>query len=162
MAVFDDLGRAVIGEFSDLSVTSAVQFVIRLVVAGSLGGLLGWNRERVGKAAGIRTHVLVAIGSAAFVAVSLQAGGSFEGVSRVIQGVIAGIGFIGAGCIMKPDRGEQVTGLTTAAGIWLTAAVGATAGLGREMSAVLLGLLTWFTLSVLGRWEARLRANIPD
>jgi putative Mg2+ transporter-C (MgtC) family protein len=161
MASFNDLSRAVVGEFSDLSVITAVQFVTRLVVAGGLGGLLGWNRERAGKAAGIRTHVLVATGSAAFVAISLQSDISSEGVSRVIQGVVVGIGFIGAGCIMKPDRGEQVTGLTTAAGIWLTAAVGVAAGLGREMSAVLLGLLTWFTLSVLGRWEARLRGNPP-
>jgi putative Mg2+ transporter-C (MgtC) family protein len=68
---------------------------------------------------------------------------------------VAGVGFLGAGCIIKGDREAQVQGLTTAAGIWLTSGVGVAAGMGREASAVLLGLFGWFTLSGLGRWERR-------
>lgn len=143
-------------EFSDLSLADAVQLGVRLVVAGVIGGLLGWERGRAGKAAGFRTHILVAAGSAAMVAVPSQAGVGPDAISRVIQGLITGIGFIGAGCTLKPDGEGTVRGLTTAAGIWLTAAVGITAGMGRELSALLIGGLGWFILSVLGRWEARI------
>jgi putative Mg2+ transporter-C (MgtC) family protein len=143
-------------EFSDLSVADAVQLGVRLTVAGVIGGLLGWERERSGKAAGFRTHILVAVGTAAMVAVPSQAGFGPDPVSRIVQGLATGIGFIGAGCILKPDGEGTVRGLTTAAGIWLTAAVGITAGLGRELSALLIGGLGWFILSVLGRWEARI------
>jgi putative Mg2+ transporter-C (MgtC) family protein len=162
MPVLDDLVATVVGEFAELSPVTAAQLAVRLIVAGLLGGLLGWTRERVGKSAGIRTHVLVCLGSCAFVAIPLQGGLGEEGVSRVLQGLVAGIGFLGAGCIMKPDRGEHVTGLTTAAGIWLTAAVGASAGLGREMSAIILALVGWFTLAVLVQWEARIRRQSAE
>jgi putative Mg2+ transporter-C (MgtC) family protein len=141
-------------EFSDLSLTEAAQLGVRLTVAGVIGGLLGWERELAGKAAGFRTHILVAVGSAALVAVATQGGFGPDPVSRVIQGLVTGIGFLGAGCILKPDGEGTVRGLTTAAGIWLTAAVGITAGMGRELSALLIGSLGWFILSVLGRWEA--------
>jgi putative Mg2+ transporter-C (MgtC) family protein len=143
-------------EFSDLSATEAIQLGVRLAVAGVIGGLLGWERELAGKAAGFRTHILVAVGSAAMVAVPSQAGVGPDAISRVIQGLVTGIGFIGAGCILKPNGEGTVRGLTTAAGIWLTAAVGITAGMGRELSAMLIGGLGWFILSVLGRWEARM------
>lgn len=141
-------------EFADLSAVPVTQLLVRLLIAGGLGALLGRNREHYGKPAGLRTYILVAAGSAAFVAVAQQSGAGHEGVSRVIQGLAAGIGFLGAGCIRK--EGETVTGLTTAAGIWLTAAVGVAAGLGRDGSAVLVGGLGWFTLAVLGRLEVRL------
>src|SRR5687767_12652363 len=143
-------------EFSDLSVADAVQLGVRLTVAGVIGGLLGWERERSGKAAGFRTHILVAVGTAAMVAVPSQAGFGPDPVSRIAQGLATGIGFLGAGCILKPDGEGTVRGLTTAAGIWLTAAVGITAGMGRELSALLIGGLGWFILSVLGRWEAQI------
>jgi putative Mg2+ transporter-C (MgtC) family protein len=143
-------------EFSDLSLTGAAQLGVRLTVAGVIGGLLGWERELAGKAAGFRTHILVAVGTAAMVAVPTQAGVGLDSVSRIVQGLITGIGFIGAGCILKPGGEGTVRGLTTAAGIWLTAAAGITAGMGRELSALLIGGLGWFILSVLGRWEARI------
>jgi putative Mg2+ transporter-C (MgtC) family protein len=143
-------------EFSDLSLTEAARLGVRLTVAGVIGGLLGWERELAGKAAGFRTHILVAVGTAAMVAVPSQAGFGPDPVSRIVQGLVTGIGFIGAGCILKPDGEGTVRGLTTAAGIWLTAAVGITAGMGRELSALLIGGLGWFILSVLGRWEARI------
>jgi putative Mg2+ transporter-C (MgtC) family protein len=143
-------------EFSDLSAADAVQLGVRLVIAGVIGGLLGWERERAGKAAGFRTHILVSVGTATMVAVPSQAGFSPDSISRIIQGLMTGIGFIGAGCILKLDHEGTVRGLTTAAGVWLTAAVGITAGMGRELSALLIGGLGWFILSVLGRWEARI------
>lgn len=147
--VFD----ALVAEFADLSAVSVAQLVVRLLIAGTLGALLGRERQHHGKPAGLRTHVLVAAGSAAFVVVAQQSGAGGDGVTRVIQGLAAGIGFLGAGCIRKD--GDRIVGLTTAAGVWLTAAVGVAAGLGRNGSAVLIGGLGWFTLSVLGRLEKR-------
>lgn len=144
-------------EFSDLSAVQAAQLFVRLLVAGVVGGLLGWERERAGKAAGFRTHILVAVGSAAFVAVAQQGGISAEGMRNVVQGLVAGIGFLGAGCIMKADNEGHVKGLTTAAGLWLTSAVGLAAGLGREVSALLVGAVGLFVLHVLGQWEARIK-----
>ena len=148
----DEFGVGLATEFADVSAADLGRLAVRLAVAGTVGGLIGWERAASGKSAGLRTHVLVALGSAAFVAVAAQGHLGPDGVSRVIQGLITGVGFLGAGCILKSGEG-QVTGLTTAAGIWLTAAVGVTAGLGREVSALLVGGLGWFTLAVLTRAE---------
>jgi putative Mg2+ transporter-C (MgtC) family protein len=150
-----DVAGAVAAEFSDLSAVQAAQLAVRLIVAGVVGGFLGWQRGHAGKAAGLRTHVLVAVGSAAFVAVPVQAGMGSEGVSRILQGLVAGIGFLGAGCILKRESEENVQGLTTAAGLWFTAGVGVAAGMGREVSALLLGVIGWFTLSTLTRWDPK-------
>ena len=129
-------------EFSDLGdAAQATRLVLRLTVAAVLGGLLGIEREHKGKAAGIRTHMLVAMGSALFVLVSQQSGVIAADMSRVIQGLIAGIGFLGAGTILKGHHEEKVQGLTTAAGIWMTAAIGMAAGLGLEVTATLSTLL---------------------
>jgi putative Mg2+ transporter-C (MgtC) family protein len=141
-------------EFSDLGDASSVTRVcVRLVVALALGALLGHERESAGAAAGLRTHMLVAMGSALFVLVPLQAGMPLEDMSRVLQGVAAGIGFLGAGAILKL-RTEEITGLTTAAGIWLTAAVGVAAGMGLEATAVLSAAFGWAVLSLL-RWTRK-------
>lgn len=139
-------------EFADTSLIELARLAVRLVVAAGVGAAIGWEREAAGKSAGLRTHILVALGTCAFVAIAAQAGFGPNELSRVIQGLVAGVGFLGAGCILKPHHGH-VTGLTTAAGIWLTAAVGVTAGLGREVSALLVGSLGWFTLVVLVRVE---------
>jgi len=106
-------------------------------MAALLGGLLGYEREHAGKAAGVRTHMLVAMGAALLVLTAEQAGVQPADNSRVLQGIIAGIGFLGAGTILKGDAESQVRGLTTAAGIWLTAAIGVATGLGRESTALL-------------------------
>ena len=151
----NDVAAAVAGEFSDLSAVRAAQLAVRLLVAAAIGGLLGWQRLHAGKAAGLRTHILVAVGASAFVAVPEQSGMNFDGVSRIIQGLVTGIGFLGAGAILKAESEERVRGLTTAAGIWLTAGVGVAAGMGREASALLLGAVGYFTLSTLARWEHR-------
>ena len=128
----------VLSDFSDIpDVAEMTRITLRLLVAAALGGLLGYEREREGKSAGVRTHMLVAVGAALFVLVPQQAGASLADITRVIQGLIAGVGFLGAGAIIIGNRQETITGLTTAAGIWLTAAIGLAAGLGRESTAVL-------------------------
>lgn len=135
------------GEFSDLpDVAEVTRLCLRLLIAMILGGVLGFERERSGASAGFRTHMLVALGSALFVLVPLQAGTDLSDMSRVLQGVIAGIGFLGAGAILKSSDDQQVRGLTTAASIWLTAAIGIAAGMGREATAV---LSTLFALVIL-------------
>lgn len=153
---WQQIGNTLVSEFSDLpDAEQLTRVLLRLLVAALLGGLLGIEREHKGKAAGVRTHMLVAMGAALFVLVSQQAGMQAPDVSRVIQGVIAGIGFLGAGTILKGDDEEKVKGLTTAAGIWLTAAIGVAAGLGREATAVLstlLALLIFSLMPLLVRW----------
>lgn len=150
MAWWDVVAATVAKEFSDVG--DAEQFTrlaVRLLVAAILGGVLGLQRERHGKAAGVRTHMLVALGAALFVLVPQQWGMKEEDLSRVIQGVVAGVGFLCAGSILKSDD-DHVRGLTTAAGIWLTAAIGVAAGLGREMTAALSALLALAILSMEG------------
>jgi putative Mg2+ transporter-C (MgtC) family protein len=140
------IGNAVVAEFSDISdLAEMTRITLRLLLAALLGGVLGYERERKGKAAGVKTHMLVAIGAAIFVMVSKEMGVSDIELGRIIQGVVAGIGFLGAGAIIKGNNEEHITGLTTAAGIWLTAAIGVTVGLGREGSAV---ICTLFALGI--------------
>ncbi|MFT5534094.1 MAG: putative Mg2+ transporter-C (MgtC) family protein [Burkholderiaceae bacterium] len=137
-------------EFSDVSdATEVTRICVRLLVASALGGVLGYERETAGSPAGFRTHMLVALGAALFVLVPLQAGTSQADMSRVLQGVIAGIGFLGAGAIIKHNDGNDIRGLTTAASIWLTAAIGIAAGLGRESTAVIGTVFALFILLVL-------------
>ena len=136
-------------EFSDVSDPAQLtRIVVRLLLAAALGGALGYERERSGKAAGLRTHMLVAIGSALFVLVPQQAGMAVGDMSRVIQGIVTGVGFLGAGAIIKQASAHSVQGLTTAAGVWLTAAIGIACGLGREATAVLSAALALGILSL--------------
>lgn len=107
-----------------------VHVLIRLVAATVLGAVVGIQRERAGKPAGLRTHMLVCVGTAAFVLACSAAGMSSEGLSRVIQGLATGIGFLGAGTILKLGEERAIQGLTTAAGVWMTAAIGVAVGLG--------------------------------
>lgn len=133
----EQIGVAIRDDFSDLlDISRLTRLVVRLLVAAFLGGLLGYERERAGKSAGIRTHMLVSLGAALFVLIPQQSGVSPGELTRVVQGVVTGIGFLGAGTILKDERG-MIRGLTTAAGIWLTAAIGVAAGTGREASAIL-------------------------
>jgi putative Mg2+ transporter-C (MgtC) family protein len=142
-------------EFSDLGDASDItRVVVRLTVAVVLGAMLGYERESVGASAGLRTHMLVSLGSALFVLIPLQAGMPLMDVSRVLQGVTAGVGFLGAGAILKSQSDNQITGLTTAAGVWLTAAIGVAAGMGREGTAVLSALFALVILSLL-KFKAR-------
>ena len=125
-------------EFSDVpDLERVTRISVRLLLAAILGGVLGFEREQKGKSAGLKTHMLVALGAALFVLVPQQAGVTDADLTRVLQGLVAGIGFLGAGTIIKGNADEEVKGLTTAAGIWLTAAVGMASGMGREATAVL-------------------------
>jgi putative Mg2+ transporter-C (MgtC) family protein len=142
---------AELGDAFDLAILA--QLLLRLTAAAVLGGLVGYDRERHGKEAGLRTHMLVALGAALFVVIPLQAGMNDEAASRVIQGIAAGIGFIGGGAILKLSERGEVRGITTAAGIWLTAALGVAAGYGRIGSAAIAALLGIAILTLLGWYE---------
>lgn len=133
-----------------------LRIIFRLAVAALLGGIIGVQRERAGKQAGLRTHMLVALGAALFVVAPIEYGMSNEDISRIIQGLVAGIGFLGAGAILKLADEQQIKGLTSAAGLWLTAAIGVAAGLGRWGSAMVGVALIWFILDVVARVESRL------
>lgn len=130
--------------------------IIRLVAAMLLGALLGFQRERAGKPAGLRTHTLVCVGTAVVVLACSSSGMNMDGQSRVIQGIVTGIGFIGAGSILKVSEEKDIRGLTTAAGLWLTAAVGVAAGLGTLGIAVIVSILALIILA-LENVAARLR-----
>jgi len=132
---------------------------VRLIVAAVLGGLLGLDRERMGKEAGLRTHMLVALGAALFVIVPHEAGFDNEGLARVIQGLLAGLGFIGAGAILKLNEQERVKGLTTAATVWLAAALGVAAALGRMLTAILGTILALLILSGLRYVETQVSST---
>ncbi|MEX3776955.1 MgtC/SapB family protein [Pseudomonas sp. MYb118] len=141
-------------EFADIGdAAQLTRITVRLLIAALLGAILGFEREHKGKAAGVRTHMLVALGAALFVLVPQTAGAQADAMSRVVQGVIAGIGFLGAGTILKNHEGDEghVKGLTTAAGLWMTAAIGVSAGLGREATAVFSTVLALAVFSVMPR-----------
>ena len=130
-----------------------MRVVFRLVVATILGGIVGMQREHAHRPAGLRTHILVTVGSALFALTIMQAGGTSSDLSRVIQGIVTGIGFIGAGAIIKLEKEHEIRGLTTAAGIWMSTALGVAAGLGRLELAIPGTVLAWIVLSVLRRFE---------
>ncbi|MDH1105489.1 MgtC/SapB family protein [Pseudomonas otitidis] len=150
MSTWERVLETLAEEFADLEDPArATRVVLRLFLAALLGGLLGFEREQHGKAAGVRTHMLVALGAALFVLVPQMAGAEHDAMSRVIQGLTAGIGFLCAGTILKRDRMDEVKGLTTAAGLWSTTAIGVTVGLGFEATALLAALVIVAILNLL-------------
>jgi putative Mg2+ transporter-C (MgtC) family protein len=120
-----------------------LEMILRFLLAAALGAGIGYQRERAGKAAGMRTHILISSGAALFTLVSIYGftGGTTD-ISRVAAGVVAGIGFIGAGVIFRGMRGEGVAGLTTAASMWAAAAVGLAAGTGMYLLSVIATAVT--------------------
>lgn len=147
-------------EFSDVGdLTEATVIVIRLTMAALLGACIGYDRERRGKEAGLRTHMMVSLGAALFILVPLMGGMEIADASRVLQGIITGIGFLGAGAILKQDKSTSIKGLTTASSIWVAAAIGIAAGMGREATAIMGTLAALFILIVVRRLE---RHIIPD
>jgi putative Mg2+ transporter-C (MgtC) family protein len=124
-----------------------IEAVLRFLLAVALGAGIGFQRERAGKAAGMRTLTLVSAGAALFTVVSIFGFGTVGvDISRVAAGVVVGVGFIGAGVILRGEREEEVAGLTTAATIWVTAAIGLAAGAGLYLvalvvTAVIVGIL---------------------
>jgi putative Mg2+ transporter-C (MgtC) family protein len=143
------------------SLPELVRVFVRLLAALAVGALVGYDRERVGKSAGLRTHMLVSLGTALFVISALEFDMAEDAVSRVIQGVITGIGFLGAGVILKVQAEREIRGLTTSAGIWMTAAASVAIGLGQIGVGVIAALLAWVVLTALKKLEVRTRPTAP-
>jgi putative Mg2+ transporter-C (MgtC) family protein len=133
----------------------------RLLAALFVGALVGWERERKNKPAGLRTHMLVTLGSATFCIMAFEVGAAMadrygdSGLDpmRVLQGVVGGIGFLGAGSIIQSHG--NVRGVTTAAGVWIAGALGAACGVGAYVLALISATLTLLVLSVVGWLEHR-------
>src|SRR5262249_37373628 len=147
----DILVEELFGGFPDKR--QLIRLLIRLVAASLLGAIVGIQREWTGKPAGLRTHMLVSLGAALFVLAPIEFGMSGSDLSRIIQGLATGLGFIGGGAILKLPQSHKIKGLTSAALIWMTAAMGVAAGLGRLGLALVSLILTWIILSVIGTIE---------
>jgi putative Mg2+ transporter-C (MgtC) family protein len=132
-----------------------VRVLIRLLAAVLLGAVIGYEREKAGKAAGLRTHILVTLGTSVFVLACSGYGMSSDGLSRVIQGIVTGIGFIGAGSILKIDNERNIQGLTSSAGIWMTAAIGVSVGLGEIGLAIFGTIAAVIVLALLGTLDIK-------
>jgi putative Mg2+ transporter-C (MgtC) family protein len=137
------------------SVAQAERVLLRMVVAVVLGGIVGIQREQAGKPAGVRTHMLVCLATAVVVLACIGMGMQHDAQSRVIQGIVTGIGFIGAGSILKLSEERDIQGLTTAAGLWLTAAIGIACGVGTIGIALITALVTVGLLALAGVIEGR-------
>lgn len=129
--------------------------LLRVITATLLGAVVGFEREKAGKPAGLRTHILVCLGTAIVVLACSGSRMDMDGLSRVIQGIVTGIGFIGAGSILKINEERDIQGLTTAAGLWMTAAIGIAVGLGTLGLALISTIMTLLVLWVLRVMEAR-------
>jgi len=119
-----------------------IEALLRLLLSAVLGGLIGFQRERCNKPAGLRTHILICAGSALFTVVSVIGFSGTVDPSRVAAGVVTGMGFIGAGVIFRGIKGDKVVGITTAASVWITAAIGIAAGVGLYIISTAAALLT--------------------
>ncbi len=137
-------------DFLDLPDAPQVgQIIGRMLVAAVLAGALGYERGHSGKAAGVRTHMLVALAAAFLVMICGQSGFEPDALSRVMQGLAAGVGFLGAGTILKQSERGRVVGLTTAASLYFTTAVGVACGMGRQTTAILGTLLALLVLTMI-------------
>jgi putative Mg2+ transporter-C (MgtC) family protein len=126
-----------------MNLSPLLEMTLRFLLAFALGAGIGFQRERAGKTAGVRTHILVSSGAALFTLVSIYGfSGAAVDISRVAAAVVVGVGFIGAGVIFRGRQEEEVAGLTTAATIWVTAAVGLAAGAGMYLISVIVTAIT--------------------
>lgn len=138
----------------------SLEIVIRLIAATLIGASIGLNRDLHGKPTGVRTMGLVGLGAALIVVASARVGGNGD-ATRAVQGIVTGIGFLGAGVIVKDISSDRVHGLTTAATIWLTAALGVTCGLGYWLLALVAALLGLAVLIFGGPVEKAVRRRWP-
>ena len=140
--------NSVLNEINQLApdVPQLVRVTLRLLAALFIGTAIGLQRELTHKPAGLRTHMLVGLGTALFLVSAAESGMVHADLSRIVQGLATGIGFLGGGAILKLTSEHEIHGLTTAAGIWMTAAASAAAGLG-QIAVALIG--TAFGLLVL-------------
>lgn len=146
-----------------MMITNTDAFIRLLIILG-ISGLVGLEREYHGKPAGLRTNVLVGLGSTLMTIASIKAVELFPELStidptRIAAQIITGIGFIGAGAILRPSsaRGENVVGLTTAATLWVVTGVGIAVGMGFYFEAITTTVLVFFTFSVISRFVASVR-----
>ncbi|HYK24960.1 MAG TPA: MgtC/SapB family protein [Steroidobacteraceae bacterium] len=147
--------------FSIPSALDIGRIAARLILALVIGALVGINRERIHKPAGLRTHMLVALGTSLVVVTAVEARMSASDLSRVVQGLVTGLGFLGGGAILKLTAEREIHGLTTAASIWTTAAASIAAGLGEVATAALGVALGLVILGLLGGLERRLEDQVP-
>lgn len=149
MTILSEIWATIVLQFTDIPDVATLTLVtMRLFLAALLGGILGYERERKARNAGMRTHMLVAVGAALFVIGPMQSGMEIADMSRVLQGIVQGIGFLGAGAIIVRSSRVQVEGLTTAAGIWAVAGIGVLVGLGLEAIAILSTIIVLIILAV--------------
>lgn len=147
--MWQEIWTTVASEFSDIpDLSTMTRIALRLLLAAILGGVIGYERERKASSAGVRTHMLVALGAALFVLGPLESGMEIADMSRVVQGIVQGVGFLGAGAIIIRTREHNIKGLTTAANIWATAGIGVVVGLGLEATAVLSTIIVLIILAV--------------
>lgn len=142
-----------------------LSILVRLLAAAGLGTVVGFERERSGKVAGLRTHALVALGAALFTIISVLLYSQYPSVNgvmgydyHIVANIIVGIGFIGAGVILK--QGERVLGITTAASLWVVAAIGMAAGFGLYREALATTILVYLILTALWVVERALRPHM--
>lgn len=138
--------------------------ILKLLLAAVLGGLIGLEREAHGRPAGLRTHILVSLGAALFTVISNTYRDPGSDPGRIASQIVSGIGFLGAGTIIR--QGSIVRGLTTAASLWTTAAIGMAAGAGGNLMylAVVAAVIVFITLGLINRFEQAMssRQNIRD
>ena len=125
-----------------------LEMIVRLLVAGAIGAVIGYQRERAKRPAGLRTHLLVCVGAAIITITSIYGFGGLPGAdpSRVAAGIVIGIGFLGGGVIIRRTEGGTVGGLTTAATIWAVAGLGLAVGAGLYIPAVIAAVLILIAL----------------
>ncbi len=128
-----------------------LEMVLRLLLAAALGAAIGYQRERAGKQAGLRTHILISVGAALISLISIYGFGDASDPARVAAGVVVGVGFLGAGVILH-RQGGIVAGLTTAATIWVVAGIGLAAGAGLYIVAAVATALVLGVL-IMPRWS---------
>ncbi len=134
------------------------EIAVRLLISGILAGIIGYERQARHKSAGLRTYILVCVGSCLIMIISQGVFGAVQGLTnadpgRIAAQVVSGIGFLGAGAIIR--EGPTIKGLTTAAGIWVVAGVGLAVGGGFYFSALVTTVIVFLTLTMLARWEKR-------
>lgn len=135
------------------------EIALRLGIAAAAGAMLGLNRDLHNKPTGVRTLGLVGLASALIV---IAVGGNSGDISRVMQGIVTGIGFLGAGVIVRAERGKRVHNLTTAASVWLTACAGAASGGGQWKPVLIAAPFAVVLLSFGGRFEKLFHQRMPE
>ena len=139
-----------------------LQFVIKMLLAFVLALPIGWNREQHTRIMGLRTFPLVALGSTAYVLISVSVlGGDLDAQARIIQGLITGIGFIGGGAILKDPAGS-VRGTATAVSVWTTGALGIAVAYGRIDIAVIISLVNYLTLRFMTEVQNKVNGDEED